>query len=71
MTSAVSFVFDNKELRKLILTHVVREKYNEEVFNGVQRLIEDSLLKKWYHYCRCEMCKNNREYHLATYGELL
>lgn len=64
-------VFDNKDLRKLILTHYVRMKYNTEVYNGIQKLFQESLIKRWYHYCSCELCKNNREYHYANYGELL
>lgn len=46
MNNAIEFVFDNKDLRKLILTHYVRLKYKDEVYNGIQHLFQELLVKK-------------------------
>lgn len=67
----VEFVFDNPDLRKIILKYIVYEKYKEELKESIQNLLTDSLMKYWYRYCSCEICKANRVYHIATYGELL
>ena len=64
-------VFDNEDLRKIIVTYIVHEKYKKEVKNGITQLFTESLVKKWYKYCSCELCKSNREYNIANYGELL
>ena len=71
MDSAVEGVFDNQDLRKLILTQLVRQKYREELWHGIQNLMEEAFVKKWYRYCHCELCNSIRQYHIATYGELL
>lgn len=67
----VSEVFDNKDLRKIILTFVVKEKFAQELKSGMYNLLTQYIVKKWYKYCSCELCKSNREYNIANYGELL
>lgn len=67
----IQHVFDNPYLRKEILKHIVYAKYKTELNAQIKELFTHELLKRWYHYCNCELCKSYREYSLATYGELI
>ena len=64
-------VFDSKDLRHRILTCYVKLKYDEEIKHGIITMFTESLMKRWYHFCGCEICETCREYHIATYGELI
>ena len=64
-------VFDCQHLRHFILTKVVHLKYKKELQTQIKALLEECFIRKWHHYCMCEICKNTREYQIANYGELL
>lgn len=64
-------VFDCTDLRKYILNKLVYLKYKEELSDGIKELLMKEIKRKWYRYCTCELCKSQREYVLATYGEMI
>ena len=67
----VQDVFDNQDLRKLILTNYVSDKYQNELKLGIQDLIMQIVITRWYHYCTCIQCENKRIYYMDIHGELL
>ena len=64
-------VFDNIDLRRLILYHYVHLKYKDELKEKVKQFAIEQILRKWYKFCKCELCTSNREYSLFNYGEVL
>lgn len=64
-------VFDNKLIRRLILTKYIELKYKSEVEIGIKDIVISGIKKKWHRYCSCTKCKSAREYQLAYYGEIL
>lgn len=67
----VQQVFDCEDLRKHILRFVLYPKYKAQLCSMIEDIIMSEVTKKWYRYCHCEICKANREYYIATYGELI
>ena len=64
-------VFENTDLRKLILKHLVYDKYKKELYSKMQYFITNLIKLNWYKYCSCESCKAYRIYTLANYGEYI
>jgi hypothetical protein len=59
----VQFVFDNKDLRRIILTKYVYSKYKKERDDFIRTLVYDAIIEKWYKFCECQECRANREYY--------
>lgn len=54
--SATELVFDNQDLKKLILTKVIKMKYDEEVKEGIKTMVNEEISKNWWKYCSCPKC---------------
>jgi hypothetical protein len=51
-------VFDNVDLKRIIITKMVKLKYNEELKEKMKNLLDEEIKKKWFLYCRCDLCTN-------------
>lgn len=66
MNTPQQTVFDIPELRKIILTHVVRDKYRSEIQNEIKHIVSALIVDKWFLYCTCELCENKaRDYYMG------
>jgi hypothetical protein len=59
----VQFVFDNQDLRHLILTKHVYNKYKEERYEMIKSLVSESIVGHWFRHCTCNECALNRIYY--------
>jgi hypothetical protein len=59
----VQFVFDNQDLRHLILTKYVYSKYKQEQYDFIRNLVHEAIIGNWYRFCECQECRTNREYY--------
>ena len=54
-------VFDNLLLRHKILYYVVYDNYKKKLPDQLLELLNDEVLKKWYLYCSCDICRDIRD----------
>ena len=56
-------VFDSKDLRKLIYTHVIHAKFKEELAAWMLETVMRDVENHWCMYCTCNACmKRAREW---------
>jgi hypothetical protein len=56
MLTSEQFVLENKDLRKEILKHIVYEKYKDELYYKIKKMLDDEIVKNWYKFCSCDVC---------------
>ena len=56
MLTSEEFVLENKDLRKEILKHIVYEKYKDELYHKMKKMLDDEILQNWYKFCSCDVC---------------
>ena len=57
----VQLVFDCKDLRHLILTKHVYNKYKIERDRIIREIVDEAIIQHWYRHCSCEECRIFRE----------
>ena len=44
------------ELRKHILTYVVKDKYDAELKKDMKMFVDTLITQNWFKYCQCQQC---------------